>query len=58
MYALLVEDVDGLVDRASVREELDRGLQGMPAVLQEPDRETWGLLPEDIAAMHAAMGRD
>lgn len=49
IYALIVREPDGLVDRAKVRREIDDAL-----VVDVPDPETWGTSPEAQARLRAA----
>ena len=53
VYALLSSEVDGLVNRAEVREGLDRSLAEIPDRFH-PDRETWGMSEEARAGLAAA----
>lgn len=65
IYAFIIRDVGPFADVEAVRRELDDQLlatvteqdivQGQPTRRAEPDPETWGTTPEDIAAQEAFM---
>lgn len=54
IYAVIVDEPDGLVDRFAVRDQLDAYLTGLAP--KEPDPTTWGTSDAAKEGLQAAMG--